>query len=689
MTAAVPVDNSNPPVPVAPPAPQGGEWIDCDECARRMGLSSGRAVRRFKIPEWAASGLAKQERTAAGQLAWRVREDADPMLSRNVDTRSDRSVLDVLTDEQQRVVLFREEAVLSLRSLRRRLPRGKWHDEAELLIAELAKRGQISRSNLYTWEQAHDQHGLAGLCDGRWAMPGELKPNDARQMYADFFKELETWYLDGNQPSMATAIRLATRIAQRNNWTIPHEKTARRYLARIKRTPRVERARRGADWFDSHCGAFLKRDYTRIIIDGQEQPMLTHDVWCADHHICDTIVTYEGKLLRPWLPVWEDLRSRFIVGYRFSPFAPDSSAVLLALRAAIVASDMCVPRFCYTDNGRDFSAWFLTGFTKWEKRSGRIDHDTQLFKGVYSRLQIQLWQAQPYNAKAKPVERFFGTYEDQFGKLTHAYCGRDPQHKPHHLEHRLKRGEAQSFADYVADATDWIERCYHNAPHSGHGMDGLSPNQVYAANLGELRIVGERDLEACLQKSSRPVKVGRNGVRWEGRDYSDPALRPYWGKEVMLYVDPDDLARVTVRTVDGVRICQAEEQQLSMFGAVNTPNWKDAYAKAKRHNKALAEVNRRGMHMKISPLDVMLDEHLSPPAPAAPTDQPPPTIKLIQTGLTDESKPVPTPVETAPRESVMDRLMRITPPRQMLAGDQIAADPWDKATRLREAANAG
>jgi len=99
----------------------------------------------------------------------------------------------------------------------------------------------------------------------------------------------------------------------------------------------------------------------------------------------------------------------------------------------------------------------LTGETKKERRARRserqtihIEHDMPRFAGVFQLLQIAVWHALPFNAKAKPVERFFGTYEDQFGRLTHSYCGNKPENKPHHLAERLKKGEAVPFDSYVA-----------------------------------------------------------------------------------------------------------------------------------------------------------------------------------------------------------------------------------------------
>lgn len=48
----------------------------------------------------------------------------------------------------------------------------------------------------------------------------------------------------------------------------------------------------------------------------------------------------------------------------------------------------------------------------------------------------------PYNARAKPIERFFGTLELGFGKRFTTYCGNKPDNRPEVLQSHLDKGEA-------------------------------------------------------------------------------------------------------------------------------------------------------------------------------------------------------------------------------------------------------
>ena len=65
-------------------------------------------------------------------------------------------------------------------------------------------------------------------------------------------------------------------------------------------------------------------------------------------------------------------------------------------------------------------------------------------------------------------------------------------------------------------------------------MGGKSPNVVYAENFVRKRVVTADALDEHLMKPSRPLTVGRNGVRFDYLTYDAPALDAWFGKEVRL-----------------------------------------------------------------------------------------------------------------------------------------------------------
>lgn len=616
-------------------------WLWTEDAAQRANISVGQ-VRRL-CPAWSRDGLARQTRRAeTSQLAWQVHESADPRFARvkSVETLSNQADLTALTDTQRQEVLRRERICQGWdQALAAGTVMGMTREQAkEKYLKTLAAGGdKIGRSTLHRWHGEWRARGREGLFRANW------QPSAPDDPFAEFLAEMERWWLDElgqNEPSKKSAFKLARAVARRNGWAIPAYRTACRHLNGISKS-RIIHARGGPKAFDDACASYVARDYTRIVVDGQERAMGSNDIWCGDHHICDTIVRHQGKLIRPWLTAWEDLRSRRVF-YRFFAADPDSSSVLLAFAAGVRACELSVPMSVYIDNGKDFDAWILQGETKAErKRKLHIEHDTKLFAGVWGILDVKVTHAQPFNAKAKPVERFFGTYESQFGKLTPTYCGRNPEEKPEWLKDKLARGLAPEYEDYVASATRWIEEVYHHEPCEGHGMDGRSPMEVWSANLFEVRRCRESDLDACLQKSSRPVKVGRNGVTWDGRVYgqNDPLVRELFGKEVQLRVDPADITRVSVWGFDGRRLGELAANRLMPFGAVAEEEWKEHTREVRRHNRAMKQASKHGMRLVVDPIDLLAEDRAGQARAAAAAGsappQPPPerVIKPIRTGL--------------------------------------------------------
>lgn len=193
----------------------------------------------------------------------------------------------------------------------------------------------------------------------------------------------------------------------------------------------------------------------------------------------------------------------------------------------------------------------------------------------------------------------------------------------------------------ATSATAYIEEIYNAShQHSGHGMDGRVPNEVYAACLTDKRTTTAEALDACLRKISRPVTVRRDGVQWEGRHYGhgNVTLSEHAGEKVMLFADPNDSMRVVVRTLGGIKICDAEAETLFPWGAVSTPEWKEAKRKMERHNRQLKEVKARGMSLIRDPMEVLIEDRAEAargnPHPAPPT----PSITMVQTGFEGESK---------------------------------------------------
>jgi len=273
-------------------------------------------------------------------------------------------------------------------------------------------------------------------------------------------------------------------------------------------------AREGKRAYEARCVAKKLRDYRGL-------PPLFCLV--GDHHILDAFVNAPGgNPRRPWLTAWMDLRTRAFVGWTWS-FQPNARTIALALRHAILPKENPdlpmhgLPVSVYVDNGKDYRAQGLRG----EAISlGRIDYPEEIERfralgidpfyvdmaydprdgvwklkrgnrqmvvkdirigGMFQRLAIRARFATAYHPWAKPIERAFGEVVRSFSRRLPGWCGSSPEQKPEKLVMELKNpgGRLLTMGQLEAEWENFLAHDYHAQPHSGHGMDGLSPRQVW------------------------------------------------------------------------------------------------------------------------------------------------------------------------------------------------------------------
>ena len=262
----------------------------------------------------------------------------------------------------------------------------------------------------------------------------------------------------------------------------------------------------------------------------------------GEGHTIDVYLQHPtGK--RPWraeLTVWMDVRSRCIVGWWLSE-AESGLSTLFALSAAVSNANH-IPAIIHVDNGSGYAAQIHT------------DEAT----GLLTRLGISPMFARPYNAKAKPIERFFLFFEDSFGTRWPSYCGY--RHDPERLKQVLdaaKRGEADlpTREQYLAGLVEWL-RVYHDEEHPE--VRGQSRAQVWAASFQRHAPQGE-----ALFYPREERFVQRRSVWIDSRRYSAPELAA-WNKtdlrdgRVLVEIDIHHDAKVRVLSPDGRWICDAE-----------------------------------------------------------------------------------------------------------------------------------
>lgn len=71
------------------------------------------------------------------------------------------------------------------------------------------------------------------------------------------------------------------------------------------------------------------------------------------------------------------------------------------------------------------------------------------------------------NAKAKPIERTFGTVKAQFSKTFKGYCGGTIIERPESLKRRIKNGELPRDHEIRDFIETWIDGDYNLQPYGG------------------------------------------------------------------------------------------------------------------------------------------------------------------------------------------------------------------------------
>jgi transposase InsO family protein len=546
--------------------PASSARIDLEEVAYRLKIT--RRAAQMRVEQWQREGYAKFEvPPEGGRAKWLVLEIADPALSpfrRGDEIPSKLANLHPkFRDEvaEKRLILAGWEAAIKGRTK-------KLTEIAAEYLSSVEKTYGVSLSyrQLQRWIKQHRFNGADGLIDRRWPSPAK----DKALAEDPFIQACKRHYETQRRKSVTLCYELAVEDAAGKDWHVPSYHTIARYFREKMPMAEMIFKREGEKAFNDKAARYIERDYGSIA---------TNDVWNSDHHELDIFIELPSQIdkgtgevkrrfSRPWLTAWQDARSRKIVGWMIYDHAPNTDTILLTLRAAVKAHG--VPVSIMVDNRKDYDSFALHGRTKTQRRH-ELEDAKRRVAGAFAMLQIEAHNVQRYHGQSKPIERFFRTVSDRFGRHFESYCGNKPENRPEELQRNLEAGKAPKLEELVEAFGEWVEVGYNAHPHTGDSMDGFTPNQVFARELQTKRTAPADVLELLTQKTSPPLKVGRNGVRWNHIRYgqTEHALIPHMGKFVTLMQDPDDATQVKVWTPEGKFICIAKANVRMPFKATS------------------------------------------------------------------------------------------------------------------------
>lgn len=377
--------------------------------------------------------------------------------------------------------------------------------------------------------------------------------------------------------------------------------TAIRKLKQFERLGAIESPTSGRalrrwceDWRDSHIQQWnilrMGNKYAKdncILSLYREENLRVGDVWVADGHklAFDIIDPESGKPKRMMLILFFDWASRYPVGASLAN-TEDSEHILLALRNGILHWNGR-PKYVYLDNGRAFKSKLF--HQKWEEHN--LEEE---FCGVFPRLDIKAEFAKAYNARAKVVERFFKTFQEDFERFMDTFRGASIADKPAFLMRnekwikKLKKREPVTVEEAKSMMSVYFQEMYGKTPHGG--LAGKTPLQVFRAEEvpEDRRIVPSELNFMMLEIEERKVRA--NGVQLSSIVYYHDYLMNYVGQKVSLRYDLMDMRSVLVYDKGGKLICQALARKSThpfVKLAENEPVAKKRWLKQLAHQRKL------------------------------------------------------------------------------------------------------
>lgn len=427
----------------------------------------------------------------------------------------------------------------------------------------------VSMDKLEDWINKYAENGVEGLIDRRGRYnKGSTSLTEEMQ---NVFKK---YYLTDKKPSVHQCYIATKEFFTAKGIEIPSESSFKRYVQNNIPRETISLYRNGIRDFEDNFIPSIFTDYAA-------KDFYSNSMWVSDHHKCDVLVKYKGKIIRPWLTAFMDYKTRFIVGYIVFPHEPNADIVLDCLALAI--KNCGVPETFLTDNGKDYKVHDL------------FNEDNEY--SVVSILQSAVRTALPYNAKAKNIERNFRTLES-FNKLLDSYIGDRPENRPTSMKGTNKMIEreekAMDFEDFKKYMDDVIN-IYHNTPHSGNGMNDRTPLQAYKDGFAgrSMRILSKQAISIIMRRTTRTVTITKQGVKFaELPDigyYSSSELLQYGiGNKVFARYSTDNVNEIFVYSEDGKYICTAKNPNLYSYRA-----GQDVQKQVIRENSNLAKAQRK------------------------------------------------------------------------------------------------
>jgi len=412
----------------------------------------------------------------------------------------------------------------------------------------------------------------------------------------------------------------------------PSYETVRAWLKQMPAALTVY-ARQGRKAYRERMAAYLRRGYTDVFANhcwvGDH---MIHDVECAND-LFDNVEMWTPIRMR--LSAMIDYRSRMVVGASWA-WEGSSRAIAATMRRAIHRHGP--PENLYVDNGKDYKKVAKGALPGYLKESSvapvgwwRQELDEIAATGFLARLGIAVTHCIPHHPQSKHVERFFRTLHERFDRVWPTYTSGNPFTRPDQtsvamMDHRrlVRAGRGAESrhplaSQVIAGCLGWIEE-YNDTPHSGEGMDGGTPLEVFNACLNpNQQPAPDPAALALLMKDRETRRVRECAVTLSSRRYvpSDQAgwvtLHGLNERDILIAFDRSVPETVDALDLDGNFLARLQTEQLVRF-APGDPHTQAQIADSFRTRRGLERDTRNTLSQialvarsngAVSPLEAM------------------------------------------------------------------------------------
>jgi putative transposase len=393
-----------------------------------------------------------------------------------------------------------------------------------------------------------------------------------------------------------------------------------------------EQARQGSKYVAEHIIKTIHRASDLLSVG---------EVWVADGHVLafDIINPKTGKAQRMTMIMVFDWASRYPVGATLA-FTEDSQHIQAAFRNGFLNWG-ALPEYVYLDNGKAFKSKLF--HEQWE------GHDlAKELGGIFPKLGIKAQFAASYNAKAKVIERFFRTFQEQFERFISSFRGSSVADKPATLMRnekwikKLYACEPPTTEEAMQMIGYYIRYVYGITPH--RGLDNRKPWEVFnSAAKPENRLVNPSRLNFMMLTAERKA-VRNEGIVLNKLQYWHPALVEHMGKPVVVRYDLADARWILVYSAEDVYLCQAalrRAQHPFIYADPDNPkshkDYKQEYSQIKKLQRQTEQHTKFFVKRNQESVDKLLKSFMTEiPAANNPTFIQPAMIEAPEPGPEEE-----------------------------------------------------